>query len=295
MPTLQTRRLHDIVEEGFRYFSLPAEAIAGDQAVEIWCMQARACRTAVEGHLPAACAEIVFNLGPTGRHLVSARETRPSTSHRAAWVTGPHTDLMLIAKEIVDCEVVGIRLRPDAIPAVLGVPAAELSGRMIDLDAFWGSDVERIRECLYASPAPASRAAIVEAEILRRTHATLSPDQAAIRAIRASIDGIRGSSVGRIADRFGLSHRRVIELFDHHVGLKPKRYQQVQRVRAVMRAVVERRRCSLAALAFELGYTDQAHLANEFRRLTGLTVSGYLSHRSPVGLGSIRHHLAPEA
>ena len=99
--------------------------------------------------------------------------------------------------------------------------------------------------------------------------------------------------MGEVARRFGLTHRRLIELFDHAVGLKPKEYQRVRRLRVVLASVRADPRPSWARVAHEAGYFDQAHMANEFRRLTGLTPSAYVARRSPVGLGVVRHRVAP--
>jgi AraC-like DNA-binding protein len=39
---------------------------------------------------------------------------------------------------------------------------------------------------------------------------------------------------------------------------------------------------NLAAVAADLGYTDHAHLANEFRSVLGLTLSTYRQQVSPA-------------
>jgi AraC-like DNA-binding protein len=283
-----------IAEDGFEYCRLTASGAGADSAAEIWTMQASTCRTAVEAKLPDPCAELVFNLGPTGRYLVGPDETGPASEPRVAWVIGPHTDVLLVAKEVLDSNVIGVRLRPDAIPQVLGVPAIEVRGLMLDLELFWGSDVDRIRDRLHGAVSSAERAAILEDAIARRARPSAESDRAGFRALRRAIETTPGCSVGRIADQCGLTHRRLIALFDQHVGLKPKQYQQLHRLRRVMYSVITTRgQRSVAGLACELGYVDQAHLANEFRRFTGLTLSQYVHRRSPVGVGVVRHQLAP--
>jgi AraC-like DNA-binding protein len=81
-------------------------------------------------------------------------------------------------------------------------------------------------------------------------------------------------------------------VFDEAVGLKPKEYQRVRRLTCVLAGVQGDPRPAWARIALEAGYCDQAHMANEFRRLTGLTPSAYAALRSPVGLGVVRHRLA---
>jgi AraC-like DNA-binding protein len=100
--------------------------------------------------------------------------------------------------------------------------------------------------------------------------------------------------VGRAADAFGLTHRQVIALFDQHVGLKPKSYQRVRRARRVMKAGAAVHRPQWAQIAASSGYYDQAHMINDFRRLTGMTPRGYLARRSSVGHGFVPHQVVPD-
>jgi AraC-like DNA-binding protein len=281
-----------IREERFSYLQLPADGPAADLAATLWTMRARTCRTAVEAKLPSAAAEILFNLGPTGRHVVGPDHPLESTTPRAAWVIGPHARVLFMAKELAHSDVVGVRLRPDAIPQVLGLPASELRGRVVDLENLWGADVERIREALYAAPDARGRAALLAGEVASRAARAAEGAASEVRALRRAVESRDASTVGEVARRFGLTHRRLIALFDHAVGLKPKEYQRVRRLMSVLVAVQGDPRPSWARVALETGYFDQAHMTNEFRRLAGLTPSAYAARRSPVGLGVVRHRVA---
>ena len=65
------------------------------------------------------------------------------------------------------------------------------------------------------------------------------------------------------------------------VGLSPKRFARVLRVKAVterlarMGGIPRDRVGSMARLAFETGFSDQAHLVRELRAIAGLTPSTY--------------------
>jgi AraC-like DNA-binding protein len=287
------RRMLRIREERFSYLEMPADGPAADVAATLWTMRARTCRTAVEAKLPSSSAEILFNLGPTGRHVVVPDHPRASSTPRAAWVIGPHARVLYMAKELADSDVVGVRLRPDAIPRVLGLPASELRGRVVDLQDLWDGSVERIREALYAAPDARGRAALLAGEVAGRAAGAAAGAASEVRALRRAIESGDGATVGEVARRFGLTHRRLIALFDHAVGLKPKEYQRVRRLMAVLASVRADPRPSWARVALDAGYYDQAHMANDFRCFTGLTPSAYAARRSPVGLGVVRHRVAP--
>jgi len=280
-------------ESYFQHTCRVPTGFAGHVVRESWTMQAERCRTAVEAALPDTALEIYFNLGPAGRHLGNRQHSTPRTPRRA-WILGPRDRPLLIEKEIRDCDVVGVRLHPGTAKQVLGIPASEVRAEMVDLDVFWGREVDDIRDRLAATCDPTARLAILECAVARR----IAPDAAyadsvAPRALCDVIGRSMSESIGVIAARAGLSHRRLIAMFDESVGLKPKAFQRVQRLRRVFRLVDLSPRPSWTAIAHRSGYFDQAHMINDFRSLTGVSPSEYAAMHSSVGEGFIPYRLAP--
>jgi AraC-like DNA-binding protein len=260
---------------------------------ETWSMRAERCRTAVEAALPDGAVELYFNLGPAGRHLGNRQHSTASRPRRA-WIIGPRDRPLLIEKEIRDCNVVGVRLHAGTATHVLGVPVSQLRGKMLDLDLFWGHEVDEIRERLGATADPGARLSIVECAVdrhLARTRA--STDASAARALCDTIAVSIDESIGSIAARLGLSHRRLIALMDEMVGLKPKAFQRVQRLRRVFHLVNHVPRLSWTVIAHRSGYFDQAHMINDFRALTGVSPTKYATTKTAVGEGFMPYRLAP--
>jgi AraC-like DNA-binding protein len=82
-----------------------------------------------------------------------------------------------------------------------------------------------------------------------------------------------------------MSHRKLIEVVERTSGLKPKSLQRVLRLRAVLAQIHSGPRPSWSHIASRCGYYDQAHLINDFRRMTGMAPSEYEATRSSVGVG----------
>lgn len=274
----------------FRHVRRAPSGAVASVARESWTVEAERCRMAVEAALPDASVELYFNLGPRGRHVSAIPLGAPPP--RAAWVVGPRDRPLYVAKETRDCHIVGVRLHPWMTETVLGVRALELRNAMIDLDAFWSHDVEELRDRLAAAATPADRLSIVERAVVARAR---NRDASHMRLAATLCDAAERdvhASVGELAVRFGLTHRRVIELFDQTVGLKPKTFHRVRRLRRVFTMVQDAPRPTWTTIAHRCGYFDQAHLINDFRSLTGVSPREYESTRSSVGLGFIPHVLA---
>ncbi len=159
--------------------------------------------------------------------------------------------------------------------ALLGVPAAELAGELLELAEVAPSlaDLpERLHE-VQLEQGPAVVAAALTAALSRN-------GEAAPRAeVGRALAGLtRGEQVARVADEVGYSRRRLGTLVKEETGLAPKEYQRVARFQA-SRAGLGRR--PLAQVAAECGDADQGHLAREWSELAGCPPSTWLREEFP--------------
>jgi AraC-like DNA-binding protein len=97
-----------------------------------------------------------------------------------------------------------------------------------------------------------------------------------------------GATVRNVAAALGVGERRLQRAFDRTVGLGPKAFARVMRMRAVAgrieAAVTTGRSIAWTSLAFDAGYADQSHMIREFAALAGVTPSGYAAERHRVGI-----------
>ena len=274
----------------FRHVHRVVAGVAAELARESWSVEAARCRMAVESALPDASVEIYFNLGPYGRHVSGTPITAPP--HRAAWVVGPRERPLHIAKEVRDCDIVAVRLHPWMAERVVGVPASELRRAMVDLDEFWGSAVDEVRNRLHEARGATARIAVVERAVVARVGNRVSPETRLAERLCDAAERDAHGTVRSLAATHGLTHRRVIEVFDRVVGLKPKIYARVRRLRRVFRYIHEPNRPTWTTIAHRCGYFDQSHLIHDFRLLTDISPREYESTRSSVGHGFVPHVLA---
>src|SRR5690606_30703536 len=87
------------------------------------------------------------------------------------------------------------------------------------------------------------------------------------------------AGIGGIVRATGYSHRALIALFRRSVGLTPGDYRRILRFRAALGLIGSAGAPSLAAIAAEAGYSDQAHFTREFRACAGVTPGEYRRRR----------------
>jgi AraC-like DNA-binding protein len=81
--------------------------------------------------------------------------------------------------------------------------------------------------------------------------------------------------VADVAAAHGVSVRTLQRLFRAHVGVTPKWVLQRYRLHEAAERIAFGEATDLAALAQDLGYFDQAHFGNDFRRYVGVPPTAY--------------------
>jgi AraC-like DNA-binding protein len=101
-------------------------------------------------------------------------------------------------------------------------------------------------------------------------------DAALVDAIVDAVENDRSiTRVEQLADRFGLGVRHLQRLVAGHIGFGPKWLIQRYRLQEAAAALRSGEAPSLAELAVELGYADQAHFGREFKTVIGETPGAY--------------------
>ena len=85
--------------------------------------------------------------------------------------------------------------------------------------------------------------------------------------------------LSEVAERVGVGERYLRSLFAREIGLSPKQFARVSRVRAVL-AMAGRRQW--ATVAEEAGFFDQAHMIGDFREVMGVPPAAFLAGKRPA-------------
>jgi AraC-like DNA-binding protein len=157
---------------------------------------------------------------------------------------------------------VGVRLRPEAAAAVLGLPASELLDQHVELEALRRGSGERLGEALADAATPGAAAAALERTVAGE------PDPVVAETTRRLL---AGQDVRTIARALYISERQLRRRCETAAGMTPKTLHRVLRFQRFLALAwhSERPTAELARLAAEAGYADQAHLTRETARLSG--------------------------
>ncbi|WP_307872297.1 AraC family transcriptional regulator [Actinoplanes cyaneus] len=177
---------------------------------------------------------------------------------------------------------VGALLRPAAVPHLVADPAALR-------DTYQKMDFPVLHEVVCRAmsgpgDAPARHRDAIEAFSTWLAAEIPAPDQEALLANRMADVIDTDPSIRTVKDateRLNLSARSLQRLASRYVGLSPLTMIRRRRLQEAAARVRAEPGTSLADVAADLGYSDHAHLANEFRSVLGLTLSGYRQEAEP--------------
>jgi AraC-like DNA-binding protein len=225
-------------------------------------------------HLPSPVVPLIVNFGapwelfdPVDGRRVARRSSFASGLGEAGGMTEAAGDVRCVQ---VDLTPLGAR-------RLLGVPMHELENREVDLGELLGPDLRRLEEQLDGTPDWTERLALVEEFLAVRLDAAapVRPDVAwAWRRLQETGGRLR---VEALARELRCSRRHLAAQFREHVGPTPKTAARILRFHRLLVLLRREPRPGWAELAAGCGYSDQAHLSREVRRLAGCTPSALVA------------------
>lgn len=175
--------------------------------------------------------------------------------------------------------VVGVKFRPGALTVLTGVDASRLRDRVLPAADL----MSRTDELADLRPDNIGMTERLDAFLLPLTQ---SSDASQLDAIAAAVAVLEDSepamSATDLADRCGMTLRSLQRLTRQYIGVGPQWLVARARVHAAVARLHSGDFGTLAELAVELGWFDQAHMGRDFSALIGESPGAY---RARVGGG----------
>lgn len=212
---------------------------------------------------PKGEMELIFHYG----HRFVLRSGAEWIKQPASFVIGQQERFFVLRSE-GETGLVAARFHPWGAYPFLGLPISELTGRFEPLETIWGNFARELEDTL-AGSGVARAVPTLEAFLLSRLRdfdEKLGDVVAVVRRIMTHRGCLRVSEMLR-GQSLGL--RQLERRFNEIVGLPPKRLARIIRFQSALRSIYSHPDRELTGIAYDHGYSDQAHFIHECQVLSG--------------------------
>jgi AraC-like DNA-binding protein len=178
---------------------------------------------------------------------------------------------------------VELRLTPLGAHMLLGVPMDELTCRVVELDGLLGHEADELIERMHEAGGWEGSFGVMDDWLLRRLADARPPDPTVEHAWARLVRSNGAVPVAELVQETGWSRRHLAARFREEVGLAPKVFGRILRFRRAAAELARPDGRSLAEIALDCGYYDQAHLNRDFREFSGRSPTELIAARLPDG------------
>ena len=260
------------------YFSKPS-ALLARYVKSYWAIED--CIPAGHEHtqrvVPNGLAELIFYLGD---RPVSADSKNPINENTlVSGQSGGYSDIRISGR----LSLFSIQFLPHGLSVFLDIPLSELYNQSIPLKFIPGNETDELETRLHEAESFTERIKIAEAYLIK----FLAKQEAKYNLGRIEhtinlINQTKGSiNIDILASEACFSRKQYERVFSRYIGATPKQFLKTVRFQNAIDEKAKNKNINLTALALKCGYYDQAHMINDFRKLSGLSPKKYFRDCEP--------------
>lgn len=162
----------------------------------------------------------------------------------------------------------GVQFKPEGLVRLFNEPLASCFNGYVDAEDFFNRKLTSVISRIQDASNDEQRIFLMENYLhnrLKDLHTARNYISESIRLIRSSVHEI---SMKELSRQVCVCERQLQRSFKNTIGLSPKYYQRINRFSKAFR-MTGSSKADWSQLAYQLGYSDQAHFIRDFKEFTG--------------------------
>lgn len=171
--------------------------------------------------------------------------------------------------------IVGAKFHPGGYRALTSKSASEITDKVIPATDSFSAATDNLNEKVLNVDDDIQAIAFLE-KILLPLSRPVDENFVLVNKIIDDIKTSKFDTVSAISSQYGVNERRLQELFQDYVGVGVKWILLRYRLLAATQIAMSEEKVNWTDCAARLGYSDQSHFINDFKRVIGKTPGQYL-------------------
>lgn len=217
--------------------------------------------------VPDACVEMIFHYGDS---YIQYNEEGKFIVQPRCFVIGQLTRPLQI-EPTGKTGIFSVRFHPNGFLPFAIKPIKELENTAVSLENLFGEKGIEIEEKLLSA-----ESTLLKIEFIETFLKVLLSDRKNIdRIVKSTVETILTANgqlkIDELSRKTKINRRQLERKFSSAIGLSPKQLSKTIRLQATLKLLLNGKFTSLAALAYQGEYYDQAHFIKDFKELSGFT------------------------
>ncbi len=244
-----------------------------------WCLEN--CIPYGETHVhrivPSGLLELIFYQDE--KPVASVKEKAINESTMITGQLNDYYDLKITGK----VSLFSIIFQPHGLSAFLNIPLEYLFNQTIPLKFVFGNAVDELETKLFEAKTFAKRIMLIEDYLLKLLQKKgLKHNFKRINNTIGTINQSRGGvGIEQLASEACLGRKQFERTFAEHIGTSPKQFLRIVRFQNAIDIKSKDKKINLTDLTYQCGYYDQAHMINDFQKLSGMSPKQYFGLYEP--------------
>lgn len=173
---------------------------------------------------------------------------------------------------------IGIRFYPWGIRPFIDYTANEITDKLLEPDAVFGSRIKSLSEQVLNISCPEKAIEVIERFFVRQLYRCGKEDLMIANAAFRILSSGGKIEINSLLASCNVSLRRLEQRFNESIGVSPRFFTKLVRFQYALRQLnKQKEKSSLTEIAYESGYFDQSHFIRDFRFFSDTTPGAYLA------------------
>lgn len=162
------------------------------------------------------------------------------------------------------------------------VPSVDLTDTVVSIEDLWNSFGDEFISRIYEAKNLTEIVQILDSVFIKRLIKFDYKENKINQAVNTILINSGWITIEELSQAIGLSRRQLERRFKNEVGLTPKRLCRIARLEQIINKLKYYNLLDWSEIALENGFSDQAHLINEWKYFTGSSPLSYLNQVSDM-------------